>query len=60
LLVVATSENAECVTPEIEGLSEFKGELVHAYDYYASVFHSQIFYEKNLTELLCFLIKYFL
>ncbi|CAI8614439.1 unnamed protein product [Vicia faba] len=32
-LVVATGENAECVTPEIEGLSEFKGEVVHACDY---------------------------
>jgi indole-3-pyruvate monooxygenase len=32
-LVVATGENAERVTPEIEGLSEFKGEVVHACDY---------------------------
>ncbi|AES81674.1 putative indole-3-pyruvate monooxygenase [Medicago truncatula] len=32
-LVVATGENAECVTPEIEGLSEFKGEVVYACDY---------------------------
>ncbi|KAI4349311.1 hypothetical protein L6164_009916 [Bauhinia variegata] len=32
-LVVATGENAECVMPEIEGLSEFKGEIIHAYHY---------------------------
>ncbi|KAK7378542.1 hypothetical protein VNO80_03985 [Phaseolus coccineus] len=32
-LVVATGENAECVIPEIEGLSEFKGEIIHACDY---------------------------
>ncbi|CAL5193910.1 unnamed protein product [Lathyrus oleraceus] len=32
-LVVATGENAECVIPEIEGLSEFKGKVVHACDY---------------------------
>jgi len=32
-LVVATGENAECVVPDIEGLSEFKGEVIHACDY---------------------------
>ncbi|XP_057427730.1 probable indole-3-pyruvate monooxygenase YUCCA5 [Lotus japonicus] len=32
-LVVATGENAECVVPEIEGLSEFKGDVIHACDY---------------------------
>ncbi|CAL0309814.1 unnamed protein product [Lupinus luteus] len=32
-LVVATGENAECVMPDIEGLSEFKGDVVHACDY---------------------------
>ncbi|KAF7818492.1 putative indole-3-pyruvate monooxygenase YUCCA5 [Senna tora] len=32
-LVVATGENAECVMPEIEGLAEFKGEIIHASDY---------------------------
>ena len=32
-LVVATGENAERVMPEIEGLSEFTGEVVHACDY---------------------------
>ncbi|QCD97810.1 probable indole-3-pyruvate monooxygenase YUCCA8 [Vigna unguiculata] len=32
-LVVATGENAECVMPEIEGLSDFKGEVIHACDY---------------------------
>ncbi|OIW18273.1 hypothetical protein TanjilG_10271 [Lupinus angustifolius] len=32
-LVVATGENAECVMPEIEGLGEFKGEIIHAADY---------------------------
>jgi hypothetical protein len=48
------------VTPEIEGLSEFKGEVVHACYYSASVFHSQIFYGKNLTKLLCFLIHRFM
>ncbi|XP_042491856.1 probable indole-3-pyruvate monooxygenase YUCCA5 [Macadamia integrifolia] len=32
-LVVATGENAECVMPEIEGMSEFGGEIVHACHY---------------------------
>ncbi|KAL6957786.1 putative indole-3-pyruvate monooxygenase YUCCA5 [Sarracenia purpurea var. burkii] len=32
-LVVATGENAECVVPEIEGLGEFAGEVIHACDY---------------------------
>lgn len=32
-LVVATGENAECVMPDIEGLSEFKGDVIHACDY---------------------------
>ncbi|KAH1129862.1 hypothetical protein J1N35_001240 [Gossypium stocksii] len=32
-LVVATGENAECVLPDIEGLSEFGGEVIHACDY---------------------------
>lgn len=32
-LVVATGENAECVVPDIEGLSKFKGEVIHACDY---------------------------
>ncbi|CAL0310412.1 unnamed protein product [Lupinus luteus] len=32
-LVVATGENAECVVPDIEGLGEFKGDVVHACDY---------------------------
>ncbi|GAB2214575.1 hypothetical protein Droror1_Dr00018930 [Drosera rotundifolia] len=32
-LVVATGENAERVVPEIEGLNEFKGEVVHASEY---------------------------
>ncbi|KAL2556899.1 putative indole-3-pyruvate monooxygenase YUCCA8 [Forsythia ovata] len=32
-LVVATGENAEPVVPEIEGLREFKGEVLHACDY---------------------------
>ncbi|KAI4300105.1 hypothetical protein L6164_033519 [Bauhinia variegata] len=32
-LVVATGENAECAMPEIKGLSEFKGEIIHACDY---------------------------
>ncbi|KAA8543438.1 hypothetical protein F0562_021067 [Nyssa sinensis] len=32
-LVVATGENAECVVPEIEGLNEFEGELMHASEY---------------------------
>ncbi|OIW11242.1 hypothetical protein TanjilG_28333 [Lupinus angustifolius] len=32
-LVVATGENAECVRPDIEGLSEFKGDIVYASDY---------------------------
>nr|KYP70767.1 Putative dimethylaniline monooxygenase [N-oxide-forming] 6 [Cajanus cajan] len=32
-LVVATGENAECVVPEIEGLTEFKGDVIHACDY---------------------------
>ncbi|XP_028765606.1 probable indole-3-pyruvate monooxygenase YUCCA5 [Neltuma alba] len=32
-LVVATGENAERVVPDIEGLGEFKGEIVHASEY---------------------------
>ncbi|KAL1826108.1 hypothetical protein DCAR_0314301 [Daucus carota subsp. sativus] len=32
-LVVATGENAERVVPEIEGLDEFKGEVIHACEY---------------------------
>ncbi|MED6223467.1 trkA [Stylosanthes scabra] len=32
-LVVATGENAECVVPEIDGLSGFQGEVIHACDY---------------------------
>ncbi|XP_058197408.1 probable indole-3-pyruvate monooxygenase YUCCA8 [Rhododendron vialii] len=32
-LVVATGENAECVKPEIDGLKEFKGEVLHACEY---------------------------
>ncbi|XP_022967273.1 probable indole-3-pyruvate monooxygenase YUCCA8 [Cucurbita maxima] len=32
-LVVATGENAECVMPEIEGLNEFSGEVLHVSDY---------------------------
>lgn len=32
-LIVATGENAECVVPEIDGLGEFGGEVVHACEY---------------------------
>ncbi|KAM7265615.1 hypothetical protein ACFE04_003298 [Oxalis oulophora] len=32
-LVVATGENAERVVPEIDGLKEFSGEVIHACDY---------------------------
>ncbi|KAI3411654.1 Flavin-containing monooxygenase [Psidium guajava] len=32
-LVVATGENAERVVPEIDGLADFKGEVVHSCDY---------------------------
>ncbi|CAK9133441.1 unnamed protein product [Ilex paraguariensis] len=32
-LVVATGENAERVVPEIEGLQEFGGQVIHACDY---------------------------
>ncbi|XP_038970879.1 probable indole-3-pyruvate monooxygenase YUCCA5 [Phoenix dactylifera] len=32
-LVVATGENAECVMPEMEGLEEFGGQVIHACDY---------------------------
>ncbi|KAK8674404.1 hypothetical protein V6N13_112695 [Hibiscus sabdariffa] len=32
-LVVATGENAECVVPNIEGLAEFGGEVIHACEY---------------------------
>ncbi|RWR86300.1 putative indole-3-pyruvate monooxygenase YUCCA5 [Cinnamomum micranthum f. kanehirae] len=32
-LVVATGENAESVVPEIEGLNEFGGRVIHACDY---------------------------
>lgn len=30
---MATGENAECVVPEIEGLGEFKGDVIHACEY---------------------------
>ncbi|KAK4776795.1 hypothetical protein SAY86_005483 [Trapa natans] len=32
-LVVATGENADCVVPQIEGLRDFKGEVLHVADY---------------------------
>lgn len=32
-LVVATGENAECVMPEIDGLGDFAGEIMHACEY---------------------------
>lgn len=32
-LVVATGENAECVVPDLDGLSEFSGEVLHASEY---------------------------
>lgn len=32
-LVVATGENAECVVPEIDGLKEFSGEVIHVSEY---------------------------
>ncbi|KAG1361432.1 Flavin-containing monooxygenase [Cocos nucifera] len=32
-LVVATGENAECVMPEMEGLEEFGGRVIHSCDY---------------------------
>ncbi|KAK4750894.1 hypothetical protein SAY87_004376 [Trapa incisa] len=32
-LVVATGENADFIVPEIEGLGEFSGEVIHAGDY---------------------------
>ncbi|KAL8160708.1 hypothetical protein V2J09_002245 [Rumex salicifolius] len=32
-LVVATGENAQNVVPEIEGLAEFEGKVIHACDY---------------------------
>ncbi|URD75443.1 Flavin-binding monooxygenase-like [Musa troglodytarum] len=32
-LVVATGENAECVIPEMKGLKEFGGQVIHASDY---------------------------
>ncbi|KAF8007040.1 hypothetical protein BT93_K1137 [Corymbia citriodora subsp. variegata] len=32
-LVVATGENADCVTPDFEGLSEFGGDVMHACQY---------------------------
>lgn len=33
MLVVATGENAEGVVPDIEGLKDFSGEVIHAKDY---------------------------
>ncbi|KAJ0792544.1 putative indole-3-pyruvate monooxygenase [Helianthus annuus] len=33
MLVVATGENAEGVIPDIEGLKDFSGEVIHAKDY---------------------------
>ncbi|XP_057959115.1 probable indole-3-pyruvate monooxygenase YUCCA3 [Malania oleifera] len=38
-LVVATGENAEKVVPEIEGLGEFDGEVIHACDYKSGEAH---------------------
>ncbi|KAG9154987.1 hypothetical protein Leryth_012168 [Lithospermum erythrorhizon] len=32
-LIVATGENAERVVPEIDGLQDFQGEIIHACDY---------------------------
>ncbi|EXB46053.1 Flavin-containing monooxygenase YUCCA8 [Morus notabilis] len=32
-LIVATGENAECVIPDIEGLGDFAGDVVHASEY---------------------------
>ncbi|KAI6694505.1 hypothetical protein NL676_022215 [Syzygium grande] len=32
-LIVATGENAECVTPDLEGLAEFGGDVVHVCEY---------------------------
>ncbi|CAN1169749.1 Probable indole-3-pyruvate monooxygenase YUCCA8 [Linum perenne] len=32
-LVVATGENAECVMPDVDGMDEFAGEVIHASDY---------------------------
>lgn len=32
-LIVATGENAECVIPDIEGLGDFSGDVVHASEY---------------------------
>ncbi|GMY08199.1 probable indole-3-pyruvate monooxygenase YUCCA8, partial [Fagus crenata] len=32
-LVVSTGENAECVTPNIEELAEFGGDVMHVCDY---------------------------
>ncbi|XP_076897551.1 putative indole-3-pyruvate monooxygenase YUCCA8 [Bidens hawaiensis] len=32
-LVVATGENTDPVTPEVDGLSEFKGEVIHSTEY---------------------------
>ncbi|KAK3193404.1 hypothetical protein Dsin_024714 [Dipteronia sinensis] len=32
-LVVATGENAECVTPDIQGLADFGGQVMHACEY---------------------------
>ncbi|KAI8574326.1 hypothetical protein RHMOL_Rhmol01G0345700 [Rhododendron molle] len=32
-LVVATGENAECLVPEIDGLKEFSGEVIHVSEY---------------------------
>lgn len=32
-LIVATGENAECVVPDIEGLTDFNGQVMHACEY---------------------------
>lgn len=32
-LIVATGENAECVMPDIDGLGEFGGDVIHACEY---------------------------
>ncbi|XP_076921319.1 putative indole-3-pyruvate monooxygenase YUCCA8 [Bidens hawaiensis] len=41
MLVVAAGENAEGVMPQIEGLHEFIGEVIHAKDYKSSEKYSQ-------------------
>ncbi|KAL6002159.1 trkA [Asimina triloba] len=48
-LVVATGENAECVVPEIQGLTDFGGSVMHVCDYRSG----EIFKDKKVLVVGC-------